>query len=204
MKKIIITVVFISMGWTTSLFGQSIGGTVQMGIYSPTYQNLKEVKEDLKGTGFITLGAVYEIKLGDQGKRIIPVVLSYNRFGTEQSFGENQVMTNSANSLSIGAGYKHFFVGDGSTVRPFLGFVLNYEGLVNADYYYDAQQAGKLDWGSNLYGNLQAGVGIETGFSSRIDFYASASMGFLNRLDKSTYGVYKDNFYGVGINFIFN
>jgi outer membrane protein W len=204
MKHKLLTTAFIVMMFANSLVGQSIGGMVQMGIYSPKYTNVENAKEEISGTGFITLGAVYELNLGNQGKQIIPIVISYSRFGTEQNFGENQVMTNSANSLTIGAGYKYFFVGDESALRPFVGLVLNYEGLINSKYYYDAQQTGDLDWRSNFYTNFQAGVGVETGLNSRIDFYVTASTGLLNRLDESTFGIYKDNFYGLGVNFVFN
>lgn len=204
MKHNLLILAFIVMITVKSLVGQSIGGTVQMGIYSPKYINVVNAEEQISGTGFITLGAVYELKLGNQGKQVIPIVISYSRFGTEQNFGENQVMTNAANSLSVGAGYKYFFAGDESAVRPFVGLVLNYEGLINSKYYYDAQQTGDLDWNSNFYTNFQAGVGIETGLNSRIDFYITANTGLLNRLDESSYGVYKDNFYGLGVNFVFN
>jgi outer membrane protein W len=183
---------------------QSIGGTAQVGIYAPSYTNLQDAKEQISGTGFMTLGATYEIKFGNEGKQVLPIVLSYSRFGTEQKFGENQVMSNSANSISLGAGYKHFFAGDDNTLRPFVGVLLNYEALVNAKYYYDAQQAGDLAWKSNLYANVQAGVGLETGLNSRIDFYVMANAGLLNRLDKTLYGVYRDHFLGLGVNFVFN
>ena len=183
---------------------QSIGASTQAGIYSPTYIDLNDAEQEVEGKGFLSIGAMYEIKFGNSGQIVMPVSLSYSRFGTEQNFGENQIMTHDANAVSIGGGLKYFMKDDNTTLRPFVGLLLNYEALLNSTYYYDAQQSGDLDWNSNLYAQIQAGVGIETGLNTRLDVYAAFSPGLLNRVDKDTYGTYQDQIIGLGVNILFN
>ena len=183
---------------------QSIGASAQAGIYSPNYTDLSDAKQEVAGKGFLSLGAMYEIKFGKSGQIVMPVSLSYSRFGSEQTFGENQIMTHDANAVSLGGGLKYFMKDDNTTLRPFVGLLLNYEALLNSTYYYDAQQSGDLDWNSNLYAQIQAGVGIETGLNTRLDVYAVFSPGLLNRVDKDTYGTYQDQIIGLGVNILFN
>ena len=188
----------------TSMQAQSVGASTQVGIYSPTYTDLSDVKQEVSGKGFLSLGAMYEIKFGNSGQIVVPVSLSYSRFGSEQNFGENQIMTHDANAVSLGGGLKYFMKDDNTTLRPFVGFLLNYEALLNSTYYYDAQQSGDLVWNSNLYAQIQAGIGIETGLNTRLDVYAVFSPGLLNRVDKDTYGTYQDQIIGLGVNILFN
>lgn len=187
-----------------TMHAQSVGASTQVGIYSPTYTDLSDVKQEVAGKGFLSLGAMYEIKFGKSGKIVVPVSLSYSRFGSEQNFGENQIMTHDANAVSLGGGLKYFMKDDNTTFRPFVGLLLNYEALLNSTYYYDAQQSGDLDWNSNLYAQLQAGVGIKTSSNTRLDVYAVFSPGLLNRVDKDTYGTYQDQIIGLGVNILFN
>lgn len=183
---------------------QSIGATIQAGIYSANYTNMANTSENVTGKGHLSLGAIYEAKLGNKGQFSVPVILNYTRFGTEQNFGENQIMTHNANTINLGVGAKYFFNGDENTLRPFIATIASYEALLNSSYYYDAQQAGDLDWSSNAYIHLQAGIGIETGLNSRIDIFGTFNLGLLNRLDSETFGSYKDRVTGLGINFVFN
>jgi len=188
----------------TSMQAQSVGASAQVGAYSPNYTDLNDVKQEVTGKGFLSLGAMYETKFGNSGQIVAPLTLSYSRFGSEQNFGENQIMTHNANAILLGGGLKYFMKDDNTTLRPFVGFLLNYEALVNSTYYYDAQQSGDLDWNSNLYAQIQAGVGIETGLNTRLDVYAVFSPGLFNRVDKETYGSYQDQIIGLGINVLFN
>ena len=183
---------------------QSAGANIQVGTYSPSYTDPSGVKQEVEGKGFLSLGAMYEIKFGNSGKIVVPVSLSYSRFGSEQNFAENQIMAHDANAISLGGGIKYFMKEDHTTFRPFVGLLLNYEALLNSTYYYDAQQSGDLDWNSNLYAQIQAGVGIETGLNTRLDVYAVFSPGLFNRVDKETYGSYQDQIIGLGINVLFN
>ena len=183
---------------------QSVGASIQTGIYSPSYTDPSGLKQEVAGKGFLGLGAMYEIKFGNSGKIVVPVILSYSRFGTEQNFAENQIMTHDANAVSLGGGIKYFMKEDHTTFRPFVGLLLNYEALLNSTYYYDAQQTGDLDWNSNLYAQIQVGVGIETSSNTRLDLYAIFSPGLLNRVDKDIYGTYQDQIVGLGVNMLFN
>lgn len=183
---------------------QSVGATAQLGAYSAKYTNPNNTEETVTGKGHLSLGATYEVKLDNKGQLSIPFVLNYTRFGTEQNFGENQIMTQDANTLNLGAGAKYFINSDEHTIRPFAAALISYEALLNSTYYYEAQQAGDLDWRSNAYLGIQMGVGIETGLNARIDIFGSFNLGLLNRLDKETYGTYKDNVIALGLNFVFN
>lgn len=183
---------------------QSFGGTAQFGMYSANYTNPMSQKEQLKGKGYLGLGATYEHKIGASGQMSIPMVVSYSRFGTEQVLGENNIMTQNANALNIGAGVKYFLNSEANIVRPFLASLVSYEALLASTYYYDANQAGNLEWKSNAQLNIQAGVGFDTGLNSRVDFFGTLNLGLFNRLDKDVYGTYKDRVLGLGVNFVFN
>lgn len=183
---------------------QSVGASAQVGVYSPNYTDLSDVKQEVAGKGILSLGAVYEFKFGRSGQFVVPLCLSYSRFGSEQKFGENQMMTHEANAISLGGGLKYFLKDDNTTLRPFVGLILNYEALLNSTYYYDAQQSGDLAWNPNLYVQIQAGVGIETGLNTRLDVYALFSPGLLNRVDKDIYGTFQDQIAGLGVNIMFN
>lgn len=204
MKYLVFTIAALWSLLPQTMQAQSIGASTQIGIYSPSYTDLSDVKQEVTGKGFLSLGAMYEIKFGNSGQILVPVALSYSRFGSEQNFGENQIMTHDANAISLGGGLKYFMKDDNTTLRPFVGLSLNYEALINSTYYYDAQQSGDLDWNSNLYAQLQAGVGIETSSNTRLDVYALFSPGLLNRIDKDTYGTYQDQIIGLGVNILFN
>jgi len=189
---------------TQTMQAQSVGVSTQVGIYSPSYTDLSDVKQEVTGKGFLSLGAMYDIKFSKSGKIVVPVILSYNRFGSEQNFDENHIMTHDANAVSLGGGLKYFMKDDNTTFRPFVGLLLNYEALLNSTYYYDSQQSGDLDWNSNLYAQLQGGVRFETSSNARLDVYALFSPGLLNRVDKDTYGTYQDQIIGLGVNIFFN
>jgi hypothetical protein len=182
---------------------QFIGATAQVGLYAANYTNPSNVKEEVTGKGYLSLGVTYEAKLGEN-QFSIPVVLNYSRFGTEQTIGESQIMTQNANTINLGLGVKYFFKSDDHTIRPFAAAMASYEALVNSSFYYNAQQAGTLDWGSNAYLGVQAGLGIETGLNARIDIYASFNLGLLNRINSDAFGTYKDQNTCLGVNFIFN
>lgn len=183
---------------------QFVGAIIQTGIYSPSYTDPSDVKQKVTGKGFLSLGAMYETKFGNSGKIIVPVSLSYSRFGSEQNFGQNKIMTQDANAVSLGGGIKYFMKDDHTILRPFMGLILNYEALINSTYYYDAQQSGNLDWNSNLYAQIQVGLGIETIYTTRLDVYTFFSPGLLNRVDKKVYGIYRDQIVGLGVNILFN
>lgn len=184
--------------------GQSVGATTQVGIYSPSYTNTDGIEEEVTGKGFLSLGATYEIKLGNDGQLAVPFALTYSRFGSEQVFSETQTMQQDANAISLGGGIKYFMNDDDNTFRPFVGLLLSYEALVNSSYYFDAQQSGSLEWKSNLYAQVQVGCGIETGLNTRLDLYGIFNPGLLNRLDSEKYGTYRDQIIGLGVNIVFN
>lgn len=183
---------------------QSFGGTTQFGMYSANYTNPMNQKESLTGKGFLGLGATVELEVGESGKLAIPVVLSYSRFGTEQTIGENQIMSQKASTLNIGGGAKYFLNSEANYIRPFIASLVSYEALLKSTYYYDVNQAGNLEWKSNAQLQIQAGVGFDTGLNSRLDVFGTFNLGLLNRLDKDVYGTYKDRVLGLGVNFVFN
>ena len=190
--------------FSAHVHSQSIGAVAQAGFYTANYTNPNGQIKDVSGKGHLLLGATYEVLLDKKGQLSIPLVLNYTRFGTEQVITESQSMTQKAIALNIGAGGKYFFSGDEYTLRPFLSALVSYEAFVNSSYDFGGTQMGQLDWRSNAYLNLQAGIGIETGLNLRMDIYATHNLGLLNRINTVDYGIYKDQITGLGINFIFN
>lgn len=189
---------------SNQLKAQSIGGGAEIGIYSASYVNPENVEEEVSGTGYLSLGGVYELKLGRSDQNIIPISISYARFGTEQTLSNDQTMSHKASNLRLGLGYHYYTRSTDYTIRPFIGAGVAYEALINATYYYNEQQSGKLDWNPNAYLNIKGGIGIETGVNARIDVFANWNLGLLNRVESNTYGTFKDQVLSLGINVIFN
>ncbi len=183
---------------------QTVGVTATIGSYSASYFNPKNVEETVQGKSSISIGGTYEIPLDIVENLVVPINLTFSKFNSEQRLADYSLMTQKANAVNLASGAKYFFYDENSTVRPFVGAMLNYELYVNSTYYYNTQQSGNLDWKSNLSTIVQTGVGISSDYDSRIDVFAFLNLGMLNRLDKATYGTYKDRVLGVGVNYLFN
>ena len=194
-----IAIILFSIG---SLTGQSIGGSASIGTYMPKFTNTSSTEEVVNGKSYMNLGGIYHYNINDNSS--VPVVIGYSNFSSEHDLGNGEILTQSANSLNIGAGYKYAFGSAGKTIRPLLSALLSYEALLNSNYYFDEIQNGELDWNSNAFLGIQAGVVLETGLNTKIELFAQYQLGLLNRVDAAKYGTYKDQVLGLGINVIFN
>lgn len=185
-----------------SITAQSIGGSASLGSYMPKFTNPSGNEESVSGKSYLSLGGIYHYNLNDNSA--IPVVLNYTSFSSEHDLGNGEISNQSANSFNIGAGYKYTMGSAENTLRPMFAGIFSYEALINSKYYFDEIQNGDLEWSSNAFLGLQAGVALETGLNAKIEFFAQYQLGLLNRVDATKYGTYKDQVIGLGINVIFN
>ncbi len=205
MKKNIVKAfcIWVILSVSQNAQAQSFGVSAQWGSYDAKYATPDNVEQEVTGKSYISIGGVYEQILTSNSQLTLPIQLQFAHFGTEQSFGETQLMTHSANTMSLGAGLKYYTRGTDFSLRPFVALNIGYEAYVNSKYYLNDEQSGELDWKSNLNANIQGGIGFETGLNTRIDLFVTYNLGLLNRLDKSEFGTYTDQMLGLGCNVVF-
>ena len=200
MKKIVLALLL--AGVSSFTFAQSIGGFASVGKYSPSFTDNNGADQTVSGSSIFTIGASYLKNINSN--IAVPVSISYAQFGAEHQLSDNQVLTSSANTVSIGAGLKYTLLEDYNTFRPFIQAGVNYEALVNSSFYYDEVQAGDLDWNSNLYADIRVGGTINTGLNAIIDVFINYNLGLLNRVDATEFGTYKDQNINLGVGIYFN
>jgi hypothetical protein len=180
---------------------QLAGVGIQTGTYSPSFTNSAGATETVDGKGILMGSFVYEVKPSEQMTFSVPVSISYARFGTEMAINSNQTMTNKAQSLGLGVGYKQFFADPNAWVKPYVHVGAQYEAMIKSTYYYDEFQNGNLDWSRQLFGQLKGGVRIDGGLGVQVDLFAAMDLGLLNRL--STAAIYRERCFSVGANVLF-
>lgn len=200
MKKIVLSLIL--AGVSSFIFAQSIGGFASLGNYSPSFTDNKGLDQTVSGSSIFTIGASFVKNINSN--IAVPVSISYAQFGAEHQLYDNQVLTCSANTVSIGAGWKYTLLEDYNAFRPFIQAGVNYEVLVNSSFYYDVLRAGDLDWNSNLYADMKVGGTIYTGLNFIVDIFINYNLGLLNRVDVIDFGTYKDQNINLGVGIYFN
>ncbi len=183
------------------LVAQSIGVGVNYGYYSPSFTNSLGVEEEVTGGGILGISAFTELPILETENSKFPVGLTYNRFSTEHNLNSSLKVTQMAQTLTLDLGYKYFFAREDKKFRPFAQLSFAYEAYVNSTYYYDEFQNGRLDWGSNLYSNVFAGVSVDTEHAFRLEIFGKVGLGLLNRLSGDA--KYTDQVFSIGTNVIF-
>lgn len=190
------------MVFKETVYAQSFGLGVNTGLYNPTYTNSSGVSEKVSGKGILGISIISELSLIESENSKFPVGIHYHRFSTEHQLNEVQTMTNAAQSLQIDLGYKYYFARQEKHIRPFTQLGMAYETLIQSTYFLNEFQQGDLNWKSNLYANIQAGLSFKSSNSSRVDIYGKVGLGLFNRLSEN--GKYTDQIFTLGSNIIFN
>ncbi len=183
------------------LNAQTIGVGANFGFYNPSFTNSRGESEEVMGKGILSVSAFSELPILETENSKFPVGLTYSRFASEHNLNQSLQVTQMAQTLTLDLGYKYYFAREDKRIRPFAQLSFAYEAYVHSTYYYDEFQNGDLDWNSNLYSNVFAGVSFETEHNFKLELFGKVGLGLLNRLNQDS--KYTDQVFTIGTHLIF-